>query len=223
MLVTLEAKHRDMAPGGRQDRDQAGGPRRPPLPGRDRQRGVALIFSLALVAVLTVVAVTVSNTSTLELRMAENDRLRQDLLARAERTLAQGEQAAQRFGWSPTFPWTQADEWYAPPGQPGALNADLSTPGGWAGLPAAQAGSPDDLYVVEYLGCEPLPGGGCDSAASRALRLFRVTAMSRQGASARILQSVVAVNYPLSSQRAAPPFPYRAGRIAWAELGIGAP
>ncbi len=205
------------------------GTRTPAVP--VRQQGVVLIISLALLAVLAVVAVTVSSTATLELRMAENDRLRQLLLTRAERALQQGREAAlATFAASPTqvpetFDFSQDDAFYAPPGRPYALPTHPSRPEAWSSFTAAQAGGPNDLYVVEYLGCydvPTLPGEGCEPPyLAQAMRLFRITAMSREGLAASILQEVVAVRYPVFARIPIPSY-YQKGRVAWTELGIEA-
>lgn len=136
------------------------------------QRGVALIVSMVMLVVITLISVAVMGGSRLEWMMATNSRAQNDANIRAEAALRDGEAAARGLGNPDTFAgWGTPDDafFHTPypgdPVTPEPLNLNLRDPNNWGGLGAnattvAPAGTVNE-FVVEYMGCRNTSGAAC--------------------------------------------------------------
>lgn len=129
------------------------------------QRGVALIVSMVLLVVITLIGVTVMSGSRLEWLMVNNSFTQSDALTRAEAALRDGEARAVALGDPAVFSgWATADELFSV-ADPLAFNP--RTPTNWSGSSPAIANAADattikpSKYIVEYMGCSVVGGGNC--------------------------------------------------------------
>ena len=182
------------------------------------ERGAALVVSLVMLVVVTLIGVSVMSNSHLELLMTNNSHFQSDAFMLAEATLKAAE------GTIPddnaTITW--GDPFYnddAPP-NPDALRLDPNQPSSWniytAPAPAILnfPASTTENYVIDYLGSTIISGAGpCGAIGSECIYTYRVWArsISSSGAS-RILRSTYAVTISASLA------PERRGRIAFAEI-----
>jgi len=150
------------------------------------QRGAALIVSMVMLAVITMIGISVMGGSRLELLMSNNNNLQMDALRNAEFALA--------AGLSSSLPTS------APP----QLTPDPSKIDSWNAITSTAANPPwggSGKYAVEYLGRRAYAigtfnfvpiSGSCTSTATRfCMDTFRVWALGvDSNGAARILQSV---------------------------------
>lgn len=203
---------------------------------RPRQQcGVALIVSLVMLVVITIIGIAVMSGSRLELLMANNTRYHTDAAIRAEAALRDGEIAATAIDPSITF---AVGSTLPVPAVPAGfaqtpLPADPRNPSNWNGaLPAVNATTPTaftaltttNQYVVEYMGCRrpdtsTPPDFDCgDRTACSALEpcidTYRVWGYATDNSgSTRIAHSVFVRRQPGPTGI---PFSFR--RIAYAEI-----
>lgn len=117
------------------------------------QRGIALIVSLVMLVVITLIGIAVMGGSRLELLMANNIRYQSDAAARAEAAVRDGEFQLATGVFNPGIVGNNV------PGlQPAPLPNDPRNPASWNTLPAANAttlspGGTTNRYLVEYMGC----------------------------------------------------------------------
>lgn len=166
----------------------------------NRQRGLVLLISLTLVLLLGLLGLSALGSAIQQERMARNLLTTLQTLDHAQQVLQRGESNAQAQAWPPCgfcLPPPEAAHVTA-----GGVNAGLGASSGlnW------QAGE-GGFYLVQFLGqssqARQMPAG-------RAVNLYRVTAVYRQGMARSVLESVVA--QPLGT----PPQPWR--RIFWRQV-----
>ena len=196
------------------------------------QRGVVLIVSLVMLAVITILGAMVMNRSRLEWLMTSNARLQSDSTMRAEASLRVAENTISTtfnsYGDFNTFNWAANDEFYAddpgtPAPNPNALPTDPSIAVAWDGdfnmaSTSAAIGAPVETandYVIDYLGCTSLPAGGACAPGSSFLLTFRAWARSTnvKGA-ARIAQETFAIQFTPTGGG----YHIDAERVAYAEI-----
>ena len=196
------------------------------------QRGVVLIVSLVMLAVITILGAMVMNRSRLEWLMTSNARLQSDSTMRAESSLRVAENAIGMafgsYGDFSGFDWAANDAFYnddpgAPAPHPNALPGDPSIAVAWDGgfnkaSASAAIGAPAETandYVIDYLGCTPLAAGGSCTPGNVFLLTFRAWARATdvKGA-ARIAQET----FTLQFTPAGGGYHIDAGRVAYAEI-----
>ena len=163
-----------------------------------RQRGLALVMSLVILLVLTLLGVTAMNTSNLQILMTGNSQYQTTALNKAESVLRTAEDVISDFIGTPgaTYP---ASGYYNIPG--GATPINLTT-FDWADANVIIAGS--SKYIIEFTGTEEL------DSASKAWRqdqgiigddvsVFRITARtpSTRGAMRYVQSIFVTIAAPL--------------------------
>jgi len=161
-----------------------------------RQSGAALIVSLILLLVMTLLGVSAMQTNVLEEKMAGNHWRTQLAFQAAERGLREAEQAVLDQATDGTaLDFSLEDGFY--------LESDAIDPAvrDWSSLNYESPGG-DRFYVVEYLGCRDLPGNSvklgptkCQSGTSQ--YLFRIWSRGSEGTSVRILQTHYTTDAPL--------------------------
>ena len=162
-----------------------------------RQRGAALIVSLILLLVMTVVGVSAMRSSVMEVRMAGSVQQQEDALRDAERTLAMAED--QIDTWVSDGSFTAEGGGFFRTGSP-----DVRTPD-WSGIETASGATAGDSarsarnrFVVLYAGARTVPGeslsqGRGERLAGREIYLFRPVARSSQSDRAvRLVESLYA-------------------------------
>ena len=165
-----------------------------------RQRGLALVMSLVILLVLTLLGVTAMNTSNLQILMTGNSQYQTTALNKAESVLRTAEDVISDFIGTPgaTYP---ASGYYNIPG--GAAPIDLAT-FDWDDANVILIPGEPSKYIIEFTGTEEL------DSASKAWRqdqgiigddvsVFRITARtpSTRGA-VRYVQSIfVTISAPL--------------------------
>lgn len=196
------------------------------------QRGVVLIVSLVMLAVITLIGAMVMNRSRLEWLMTINTRFQNDSTMRAEASLRVAEQAIgttfNSYGDFSGFNWAANDPFYNDdPGVPApnadALPADPSIAAAWDGdFNKASASAAIDApaetandYVIDYLGCTPLASGGACAPGNAFLLTFRAWARATDAkGAARIAQET----FDLQFTPAGGGYDIDAARVAYAEI-----
>lgn len=169
------------------------------------QHGAALIVSMVMLAVITLIGAMVMNSSRLEWLITNNNRFQNDAYMWAEATLIEAENDVKtHFSFYPnplpTFVWSNpGDQYYNP--LPTGL--DLSQPDQWNGAFYKQSYTPTGApvgitsdYVVEYLGCALTsfdPPHDCGDGGVISIVTFRIWARSTDPAtgSTSIIQSIL--------------------------------
>ena len=164
-----------------------------------RQQGAALVVSLILLLVMTLIGVSAMNGARLEISMASLMQQEEAALRRAERTLDFAEDhvetlvsTAGQFQFS-----SDNDAYYVLSDNLDAAVADWSSLNPLAGPESTDNSiDDDDALVVEYLGLRSITGEserervGAPVAGGQA-HVYRITARSATGAKAvRIVQSM---------------------------------
>lgn len=153
---------------------------------RITERGAALVVSLILLLIMTIIGVAAMNGARLEVSMAGMMQREEVALRSAERTLAVAERYTENTidnNFDNTVPGQ-----YLPGDGPDVSQTD------WSGFVAA--GSEEDAFVVEYLGLTTLPGGalndgGDPSIPGDEVNTYRVSARSEtEGNAVRIVESI---------------------------------
>jgi type IV pilus assembly protein PilX len=152
-----------------------------------RQAGAALVVSLVMLVILTLLGVAAMNGSVIELMMGTNTQLQTRVLANAERALATAETVTQGLEVKADYPETgiynlQND---------GEQNPQAMA---WNGSDSAQDSSTGDRYMIEYTGTYSINGNseawGAKGTATT-VEVFRVTARSEDAKGAvRMVQSI---------------------------------
>ena len=175
----------------------------------DSQRGVALVVSMVMLVVITLIGVMVMNGSRLEWLMTNNSRFQSDAETRAEATLTVAENdittnfiTANPNGAVSSFAWPNPDQFYSSssPLVPDPRNLTNWTGAFSSGDASAAIGAPAGTannYVIEYLGCAPqpvLPPSGCYYGGTFLLT-FRAWARSTDAkGTARIAQEIYSIS-----------------------------
>lgn len=163
------------------------------------QRGAALIVSLLILAVMTILGVTAMSQSGLETLMAGNLQLQTTAMVNSENALNQAEQQvddivtdANVFDFD-----TNNDGFYRfdsdnPNNNPNPITQIQSA----SGFQTVGGGTPPERYIVEYLGPRSIPGEsiviGREEIGNREVHLFRNTALSfnDDNGARRLVQSI---------------------------------
>ncbi len=162
--------------------------------GYSKQRGAALVVSLMMLVVMTLIIVSGARSSALEILLADNAQNAQQALMRAEDSALQGEQRVElNFPGAPSADFTVSttDGLYVV----GELVLDTVD---WAAIPAESVGAGDTLreFIIEYLGPAPAVGGSLAVGAGAASDLRYLYRVSGRGAfsrgSARVVQTILA-------------------------------
>src|SRR3569623_37895 len=181
-----------------------------------RQQGVALIISMILLLVITLIGVAVMGGSRLEWLMANNSHFQSDAAMRADATLRVAESKITGVLGLYNGPWGGAFYDDSPPAPTHPLPYDPSVPANWSLLTKATANTDinapagtDNDYLIDRLGCTdatPPPSGNLVG------QLFRVWSRSTDSkGTTRISVSVVL-------QLGGPPSSATLKRIAYAEI-----
>ncbi len=159
------------------------------------QRGAALIMSLVILMVLTILGIASMNTSNLQLLMTGNAQYQTVALSQAELTIRVAEELLDDIiAGTETIP---ANGYYnVTPGNSDAINLGSFT---WDATTSVEAAG-NSNYIIEYTGNKTLPP---ESLAWRQLQgiagdsvyVFRITARSPAGRGAmRYVQSIYVTN-----------------------------
>jgi type IV pilus assembly protein PilX len=169
-----------------------------------RQDGAALVVSLILLLVMTVIGVGSMGVAVTEIKMATTMQQEEVALRRAERTLLIAENAIETIvNASTPYEFTTAgDAYYVydPNDAVDPRSADWSGISSMAGPVSTPSDNldNDDAYITEYQGSRVIPGeaepGSPDAPVSGGLAyIFRNTTRSASGKNAvRIVESVYA-------------------------------
>jgi len=153
------------------------------------ERGAALVVSLILLLIMTIVGVAAMNGARLEVSMAGMMQREEVALRSAERTLA----GAERYTENNIDNHFDAavEGHYLPGTEPDVSKTD------WSDFVTVESGEDEnDAFVVEYLGLMTLPGsalndGGDPSLPGEKINTYRVSARSEtDGKAVRIVESI---------------------------------
>jgi type IV pilus assembly protein PilX len=165
-----------------------------------KQRGVSLIVAMIMLLVLTLIGVGSMNTAIVELKMASSAQQQSRALNRADELLRVGENRVLDIVDDPAaFNYNTADDGYYLK----ADNIDVYDID-WAGqgLASIEGDTSDDVYVVEYMGAETIPGesqkiGTDGRIIGGAVHTHRITSRSATGKNAlRLVQSIYVTDSP---------------------------
>ena len=165
-----------------------------------KQRGVSLIVAMIMLLVLTLIGVGSMNTAIVELKMASSAQQQSRALNRADELLRVGEEKVLEMVDDPAaFNYNTPDDGYYLK----ADNIDVYDID-WAGqnLTSIEGDTPEDRYVVEYMGPETIPGGSQKIATDGriiggAVHSNRITSRSATGKNAlRLVQSIYVTASP---------------------------
>jgi len=165
-----------------------------------KQRGVSLIVALVMLLVLTLIGVGSMNTAIVELKMAGSAQQQSRALNRADELLVVGELKVLEIVTEPeAFNYGTPDDGYYLK----ADNIDIYNIN-WAeqGLASIEGDTPEDVYVVEYMGAETIPGESLKIATDGriiggAVHTHRITSRSATGKNAlRLVQSIYVTDSP---------------------------
>lgn len=165
-----------------------------------KQRGVSLIIALVMLVVLTLIGVSSMNTAIVELKMAGSAQQQGIALNRADELLRVGEDRVQAIvDDAAAFDFTIPDDGYYL--QTDNINVyDID----WAGqgLTSIEGDTSDDVYVIEYMGAQPIPGesqkvGTDGRIIGGAVHTNRITSRSLASKNAlRLVQSIYVTSSP---------------------------
>jgi type IV pilus assembly protein PilX len=168
--------------------------------GPARQRGVSLVVALVMLVVLTLIGVSSMNTAIVELKMAGSAQQQSIALNRADELLSVGEDDVLDIVLDPAaFNFnTAGDGYYLKEDAVNVYDVD------WAaqGLSSIEGTTSDDVYIIEYMGAEPIPGESQKIATDGriiggAVHSFRITSRSATGKNAlRLVQSIYVTSSP---------------------------
>jgi Tfp pilus assembly protein PilX len=165
-----------------------------------KQRGVSLIVAMIMLLVLTLIGVGSMNTAIVELKMASSAQQQSRALNRADELLRVGEENVLDMVDDPAaFNYNTPDDGYYLK----ADNIDVYDID-WAGqgLASIVGDTADDVYVVEYMGAETIPGesqkiGTDGRIIGGAVHTHRITSRSATGKNAlRLVQSIYVTESP---------------------------
>jgi len=156
------------------------------------QQGVSLVVALIMLLVLALIGVSSMNTAVVELKMAGSMQQQGLALNRADEALRVGEDDVEKIVANPgIFDFAAGGDGYY------VVDDDIDVFDiQWANLTSIPGASPDDTYVIEYIGEKDIPEeseseGGDEAAAGSKVYTYRITARSATGKSAvRLVQSV---------------------------------
>jgi type IV pilus assembly protein PilX len=156
------------------------------------ERGAALVVSLILLLIMTIIGVAAMNGARLEVSMAGMMQREEVALRSAERTLAEAERYAEN-NIDNHFS-TEVEGHYLPGTEPDVSQTDWT----FLAIPIEEEGEEDsrDEFIVEYLGLISLPGsalndGGDPSIPGDKINTYRISARSEtKGNAVRIVESI---------------------------------
>ena len=157
------------------------------------ERGAALVVSLILLLIMTIIGVAAMNGARLEVSMAGMMQREEVALRSAERTLAEGERYTENN--IDNHISTEVEGHYLPGDEPDVSQTDWT----FLAIQNDEGESEEvarDEFVVEYLGLMPLPGsalndGGDPSIPGDKINTYRVSARSEtEGNAVRIVESI---------------------------------
>jgi type IV pilus assembly protein PilX len=156
------------------------------------ERGAALVVSLILLLIMTIIGVAAMNGARLEVSMAGMMQREEVALRSAERTLAEAERYAENT--IDNHFSTDVEGHYLPGTEPDVSQTDWT----FLAIPIeeeSEEGSRDE-FIVEYLGLISLPGsalndGGDPSIPGDKINTYRISARSEtKGNAVRIVESI---------------------------------
>lgn len=157
------------------------------------ERGAALVVSLILLLIMTVIGVAAMNGARLEVSMAGMMQREEVALRGAERTLAEAERYTEN-NIDNHFS-TEVEGHYLPGTEPDVSQTDWT----FLAIPIDEdeiEEVPRDQFVVEYLGLMSLPGsalndGGDPAIPGDKINTYRISARSEtEGKAVRIVESI---------------------------------
>ena len=153
---------------------------RMPAAKRRREGGIALLIALALLAALTTAALTVAQTTTLELGMARNEQDALRALHAANAALSAAEVWLRANARAPAgqFNAAGAAGLYTAPryGAPGPAGAPWSSSDSRAGAKPAGVYGRAPRYVIEWLGARTDTGTAAAPLPAEQIDRYRITA-----------------------------------------------
>lgn len=156
-----------------------------------RQNGAALIVTLVILFVLTMLGITSMNMSNLELKMATNTQEKSSALQQSEFALTIADDAidelANQLNTGGVFP---AGAGYYDLSTPPAIPPDVETPSFWKNSSNYIANGANGGYVIEFMGRDTVvdPENRFDPAAvAKPVFVFRVSAHGTGAVSASTL------------------------------------
>ena len=165
------------------------------------ERGAALVVSLILLLLMTIIGVAAMNGARLEVSMAGMMQREEVALRSAERTLAEGERYTENNIDNHFSTGGDVEGHYLPGSEQDVSTTDWS----FCDILITETGydhacnrgkDPRDTFVVEYLGLISLPGsalneGGDASIPGDKITTYRVSARSKtEGNAVRIVESI---------------------------------
>ncbi len=163
-----------------------------------QQQGAALVISLIILLLLTVMGLASTSTSIMEVQMAGNAQFQMQALTSAERTLNIAEDRIETIALDPTtFDFSAVgDGFYSTHNGLNIQQIDWKKLGISVERDADGNPDTDDMYIVEFFGSKPIPGesikvkGGVRVKGSN-VYTHRVTARSAtQKGAERVVQSI---------------------------------
>jgi type IV pilus assembly protein PilX len=166
--------------------------------GPTKQRGVSLVVALVMLVILTLIGVSSMNTAIVELKMAGSAQQQSRALNRADELLRVGEEEVLEIVEDPNaFNYgTDGDGYYLKADNIDVYDID------WDNLTSIEGATPEDVYVIEYMGAETIPGeslkiGTDGRIIGGAVHTHRITSRSATGKSAlRLVQSIYVTDSP---------------------------
>jgi type IV pilus assembly protein PilX len=157
------------------------------------QTGAALMVSLIMLLVMTLIIVSGARSSALEIMLADNAQNAQQALMRAEDSALTGEERINLdYSGAPTFDFGLGDDGLYVDGQLALETVD------WHAIEAEREGAGENLreYIIEYLGPAAAVGGSLSIGAGSASDPRYLYRVSGRGAanrgSARVVQVIMA-------------------------------
>ena len=147
------------------------------------QRGAALIVSLLILTVMTLIGVTAMSQSGLETLMAGNLQLQTSAMAGAENALSQSEKDVNRIVSDTTgFDFDDNTDGFYRFDRNNPIDPVTLIQSG-SGFETLAGNTPPERYIIEYLGPRAVPGesiviGRETPSTGREVHLFRNTALS---------------------------------------------
>lgn len=166
-----------------------------------KQEGAALIMSLVILVVLTLLGVTSMNTSNLQTLMTSNSQYQTVALATAEQTIREAEEIVKKIVAKTLAIPSKADGYH----NIAAADPEINLTGyAWPDNETGDATLANSKYIIEYTGEKPVPLStfkyiNGSPIAGDNVYVFRITArtVASRGA-VRLVQSVfVTINSPV--------------------------
>jgi type IV pilus assembly protein PilX len=152
-----------------------------------QQKGVVLLVSLLFLLLLTLLGVSSMQNATLQEKMASSVTVRNQSFQSAEATLRRGESAIQAPGYK--LDACKTDATCAPPTDSKTVTQAGINPAGSSGQP--WIATDDGLYLIQRVG-QTMDLRNFPMCTSKSTTLYRITAVSIQGVSRTVLESIYA-------------------------------